>query len=66
MKKKHLLAKQSTTVIKSMWIDKYKPMCKEEILGNSELIKSLKNWLKPVKKKLKPSNKSLFFFVYNG
>lgn len=58
MKKRHSQANKSTTIIKSLWIDKYKPMCKEEILGNSELVKSLKNWLKPVKKKLKPSNKS--------
>lgn len=62
MKKKHLLAKKSSTIIESMWIDKYKPMCKEEVLGNSELVKSLKNWLKPVKKNLKPSIKSKFLF----
>jgi len=34
-----------------MWIDKYKPMCKEEMLGNNELIKNLRNWLDPKKKK---------------
>jgi len=58
LKKKHLVAKKSTTDIECMWIDKYKPMCKEEVLGNSALVKDLKNWLAPNKKnsiKLKKS-----------
>ncbi|VVC37805.1 Hypothetical protein CINCED_3A009021 [Cinara cedri] len=53
MKKKCLLAKQSTTNIEPLWIDKYKPMCEEEVLGNSELVKRLKKWLKPIKEKSK-------------
>lgn len=36
-----------------MWVDKYKPICKEEVLGNSELVKNLKNWLAPIKKNSK-------------
>jgi len=53
MKTKYLAAKKSSTDVEFMWIDKYKPMCKEEILGNNELIKDLKNWLDPSKKKSK-------------
>jgi len=59
MKTKYLAAKKSSTDIEFMWIDKYKPMCKEEVLGNNELIKKLKNWLEP--KRRKKSNKSKFF-----
>jgi len=60
LKKKHLVAKKSTTDIESMWIDKYKPMCKEEVLGNGKLVKNLKNWLAPNKKNSKKSKKSSF------
>ncbi|XP_008183276.1 ATPase family AAA domain-containing protein 5 [Acyrthosiphon pisum] len=57
LKKKHSMAKKSTTDIESMWIDKYKPMCKEEVLGNGKLVKDLKNWLAPNKKNSKKSKK---------
>lgn len=57
LKKKNLVAKKSTTDIESMWIDKYKPMCKEEVLGNDKLVKDLKNWLAPNKKNSKKSKK---------
>ncbi|XP_060876049.1 enhanced level of genomic instability 1 [Metopolophium dirhodum] len=57
LKKKHLVAKKSTTDIESMWIDKYKPMCKEEVLGNGKLVKDLKNWLAPNKKNSKKPKK---------
>jgi len=60
LKKKHLVAKKSTTDIESMWIDKYKPMCKEEDLGNSKLVKDLKNWLAPNKKNSNKSKKGYF------
>lgn len=55
MKTKYLVAKKSSIDVEFMWIDKYKPMCKEEMLGNNELIKDLKNWLDPSKKKSKKS-----------
>jgi len=58
LKKKHLTAKKSALDIESTWIDKYKPMCKEEVLGNGELIKDLKNWLAPNKKNSKKSKNS--------
>lgn len=61
MKKKHAMAKKSTNEVELMWIDKYKPMCKEEVLGNTEYVKNLKNWLDPNKKKAKFSKKSMFF-----
>lgn len=57
MKKKHSVAKKSSINNEFMWIDKYKPMSEEEMIGNNKLIKSLKNWLDPKKKK---SKKSLF------
>lgn len=49
------MAKKSAADIESMWIDKYKPMCKEEVLGNSKVVKDLKNWLAPNKKNSKKS-----------
>jgi len=55
LKKKYLMAKKSAADIESMWIDKYKPMCKEEVLGNSKVVKDLKNWLAPNKKNSKKS-----------
>uniref|UniRef100_A0A2H8TIW1 ATPase family AAA domain-containing protein 5 n=1 Tax=Melanaphis sacchari TaxID=742174 RepID=A0A2H8TIW1_9HEMI len=55
LKKKYLMAKKSAADIESMWIDKYKPICKEEVLGNSKLVKDLKNWLTPNKNNLKKS-----------
>lgn len=58
MKKKCSAAKKTNTDIECMWIDKYKPMCKEEVLGNSEIVKSLKNWLKPSKKSTNNLKKS--------
>lgn len=58
MKKKNLMAKKSEINTECMWIDKYKPIFIEEVLGNSELLKSLKIWLKPNKKKSKESKKS--------
>lgn len=58
MKKKNFMAKKSETNIECMWIDKYKPMLVEEMLGNSDLLKSLKTWLEPNKKKSKKSKKS--------
>lgn len=63
MKKKCLDAKKTNTDVESMWVDKYKPTCKEEVLGNSEIVKSLKNWFKPSKKSTENSKKSLFIFI---
>jgi len=51
------------TDINLMWIDKYKPMCKEEVLGNGELVKNLKNWLTP--KKLNQKLNKCWFLFYN-
>lgn len=60
MKKKYSDAKKSKTNIEFMWIDKYKPTCEEEVLGNNKLVKSLKKWLDPNKKNSKKSRKSQF------
>lgn len=46
------------TDIELMWIDKFKPTCKEEVLGNSEVIKGLKKWLRPDKTNSKKAKKS--------
>lgn len=61
LKKKHVTAKKSANEVELMWIDKYKPMCKDEVLGNTEFVKKLKNWLDPNKKNPKTSKKSQFF-----
>lgn len=61
MKKKRLLANKSITNIQPMWTEKYKPMCEEEVLGNSELIKRLKKWLMPIKK----NSKKCLLFINN-
>lgn len=60
MKKQFSEAKKSKTNIEFMWIDKYKPTCKEEVLGNNKLVISLKKWLDPNKKNSKKSRKSEF------
>ncbi|XP_027838842.2 enhanced level of genomic instability 1 [Aphis gossypii] len=62
LKKKYLTAKKSAVDIESMWIDKYKPMCKEEVLGNSELVKDLKNWLAPNQKNSKKSKNNQKYY----
>lgn len=51
--KKNVLLNKSTTNTEPMWIDKYKPMYEEEVLGNSKLVKRLKKWLKPIKENSK-------------
>lgn len=56
--------KKSANENESMWIDKYKPMCNEEVLGNNKLIKNLKNWMEPKKKNSKKTNKGYFFFKH--
>lgn len=41
------MASKNGANIESMWIDKYKPLCDKEVLGNSAITENLKNWLKP-------------------
>lgn len=60
LKQKYLSAKKSTTDIECMWINKYKPMCTQEVLGNGELVKGLKNWLNLISKKSNKLKKGWF------
>lgn len=43
-----------------MWVDKYKPTCFEEILGNNEVVKHLKKWLEPNKNNSKKSKLGMY------
>lgn len=62
-KKNYIAAKKSAADIEFMWIDKYKPMCKEEVLGNNKIVKDLKKWLDPKKKNMKKL-KTGWFFIF--
>lgn len=54
-----MVAKKSATDIDFLWIDKYKPMCSKDVLGNGDFVKGLKNWLVPNKKNIKKSKKGV-------
>lgn len=45
MKRKIQMVNKSDINTDCMWIEKYKPTIKKEVIGNTELLKSLKAWL---------------------
>lgn len=55
--KKKTASKKSESDVECLWVDKYKPICTKDVLGNSEIVKELKNWLVPNKKNLKKTKK---------
>ncbi|XP_023020716.2 enhanced level of genomic instability 1 isoform X1 [Leptinotarsa decemlineata] len=40
-----IIPSDSDSTIHSMWTEKYKPKCSDDIIGNSEAVKNLKKWL---------------------
>ncbi|XP_050435086.1 uncharacterized protein LOC126842239 [Adelges cooleyi] len=50
LKKKRVLTHKNSNKDEDMWVDKYKPACCAEVLGNNMLVKDLKRWLESYRK----------------